>query len=68
MSFLETGNDRYRWVEAAAKRSVRREPGCSQCGRLLEMNGQGKYDLSGKCLSCAQPVFEDFEAFDDLAD
>jgi ribosomal protein S27E len=66
MSFLETGKDRIKW--AAPARSVRRDPGCSQCGRTLEMNAAGKFDLSGKCQECVNPMVEDFEDFEDLAD
>jgi len=66
MSFLESGKDRFNWAPAA--RSVRREPGCSQCGRTLEMNAAGKFDLSGKCLGCVNPMVEDFEDFEDLGD
>jgi hypothetical protein len=68
MSFLETGNDRFKWVTAAPQRSIRRDPGCSQCGRTLEMNAQGLFDPSGKCQNCANPVFEDFEDFEDFSD
>jgi hypothetical protein len=68
MSFLESGADQSRWLNAAARRSVRRDPGCSQCGRTLEMNAAGKFDPSGKCLNCANPVLEGDENFDDLAD
>jgi len=68
MSFLESGQDRSRWLPIAARHSVRRDPGCSQCGRTLEMNGQGKFDPSGKCLNCANPVSEEDGGFDDLAD
>jgi hypothetical protein len=66
MSFLESGKGRIKWLAPA--RSVRREPGCSQCGRTLEMNAAGKFDLSGKCLGCTNPVAEDFEDFEDLGD
>jgi len=66
MSFLESGKDRLNW--AAAAHSVRREPGCSQCGRTLEMNAAGKFDLSGKCPACANPVMEDFAEFEDFSD
>jgi hypothetical protein len=66
MSFLDSGKDRMKWASPA--HSLRREPGCSQCGRTLEMNAAGKFDLSGKCLTCANPVLEDFEEFEDLGD
>ncbi len=68
MSFLESGHDQSRWLTAAARHSVRRDPGCSQCGRALEMNAQGKYDPSGKCLNCSNPVLEGDDHFDDLPD
>jgi len=68
MSFLESGPDQLRWLNAASRHSVRRDPGCSQCGRALEMNGQGKFDPSGKCLNCSNPVSEEDGGFDDLMD
>jgi hypothetical protein len=65
MSFLESGKG-IKWAPPA--HSVPREPGCSQCGRTLEMNAAGKFDLSGKCLNCVNPVVEDFEMFGDWGD
>jgi hypothetical protein len=32
------------------------------------MNAAGKFDPSGKCLNCANPVMDGDEGFDDLAD
>jgi hypothetical protein len=68
MSFLESGHDQSQWLNAASRRSVRRDAGCSQCGRTLEMNALGKFDPSGKCLNCANPVLEGDDGFDELAD
>ena len=68
MSFLETGKERSTWIAAASQSSVRRAPGCAQCGRTLEMNELGTFNLSGKCLNCANPVSEEDGGFDDLAD
>jgi hypothetical protein len=68
MSFLDTGPDQSHLLPAVLRHSIRRDPGCSQCGRTLEMNGDGKFDPSGKCLNCANPVFEGDDGFDELAD
>ena len=68
MSFLETGKERSTWIAAASQSSVRRAPGCAQCGRTLEMNELGTFNLSGKCLNCTDWVSEDDEAFEELED
>ena len=68
MSFLETGKERSTWIAAASQSSVRRAPGCAQCGRTLEMNELGTFNLSGKCLNCVNPVLEGDDGFDELAD
>jgi tRNA(Ile2) C34 agmatinyltransferase TiaS len=68
MSFLERGKDLFRWVEAVPGRSVRRPPGCAQCGSRLQMDGQGKFAVSGKCSNCLTRIFEDDEFVEELPD
>lgn len=65
MSFVENGKDRLIWVARPIQRSVLRVPGCTQCGRQLEMSGFGLFALSGKCENCASGFHEGDDRFDD---
>lgn len=67
MSFLESGKERFAWIAAPARTSLLPEPGCVQCGRLLDAELY-KLNHSGKCLNCAGWVCEDDDTFDELED
>jgi hypothetical protein len=67
VSFLDTGKDRIEWI-AAPRRSVRRDPGCVQCGAKLEVDDLGRFDSAGKCFNCANWVSDEDEHFDELED
>jgi len=65
VSFVENGKQQIDWIASPLLRSTPRIPGCVQCGRRLEMNGLGKFSLSGKCETCETRCDEGEEIFDD---
>jgi tRNA(Ile2) C34 agmatinyltransferase TiaS len=66
VSFVENGKKQLDWIASPLlQRSLPRIPGCVHCGSRLEMNGQGKFSLSGKCDNCAARTHDDDAIFDD---
>jgi tRNA(Ile2) C34 agmatinyltransferase TiaS len=66
MSFIEDGTKQGDWIAAPlVQKSLPRIPGCIRCGSRLEMNGQGKFSLSGKCGNCTSRADEDVAIFGD---
>jgi hypothetical protein len=64
VSFVENGKNQLGWVASPIKRSAPRIPGCAQCGRRLEINGSGKFALSGRCDECQSGFYEGDEFID----
>ncbi len=65
MSFVENGKNQFNWIASPIRRSVSRIPGCVQCGRRLEMDGLGKFALSGRCDGCTTGCYEGDELIED---
>lgn len=63
MSFLRAGKDEA--AKIPLLRSVRRAPGCVQCGAALEMDGAGFFALSGRCGNCSARDMDEVEDFED---
>ena len=73
MSFLESPKSRLTSIasalaaSASAHSSHDLQPGCVQCGSLLDVTSR-KTNFSGKCYSCEHWVSDEDEYFDDLDD
>jgi hypothetical protein len=65
MSFLRAGKDRPGGIDIPLLHSVRRAPGCVQCGAGLEMDGKGFFALSGRCMNCTARDWDEVEDFED---
>lgn len=65
MSFIEKSKEQLIWPAPPVQSSVLRAPGCTQCGRLLDMDGVGLFALSGKCENCTSGFHEGDERFDE---
>jgi hypothetical protein len=68
MSFLGSGEGRFKWMTAMAGASRRKAAGCNQCGSRLEAIGVEPLNHSGKCANCESFISEDDEVFDELDD
>jgi len=68
MSFLGSGEGRFKWMTALAGASRRKAAGCIQCGSRLEAVGLDTPNHSGKCTNCERWVSDEDEVFEDLDD
>jgi hypothetical protein len=68
MSYLESGEGRFRWTVALAGTSIRKTVGCVQCGSRLESSPTDPHNHSGKCFNCQSWISEDDETFEELDD
>ncbi len=69
MSYLEGPKRRFSSIApalaVAENISLHLQPGCVQCGKLLEALGRKKPNFSGKCFNCENWVTDEDEEFDD---
>ncbi len=74
MSFVEGPKSRFTSIAPAivaganAHGSHALQPGCVQCGSLLEIVDRKKANFSGKCFSCQNWVSDEEEEFEDFED
>ncbi len=64
MSYLDHTGKQPNWIEAPVLTSIRKDPGCAQCGAELVLNEKG-ISLNGKCLNCSEWITDEDEIFDD---
>lgn len=73
MSYLESPKSRFTSIAAtmvaaasSAHSTPSLQPGCVQCGRLLDGPELRRTSFSGKCYACEHWGFDEVEDFDEL--